>query len=321
MTNLNRRAFLQKTGQGALIAGVLANDVLGAHAAETKPRKMTADLVCGNLGISASQIEAIDLAARHGFESVGVDAGYVASLDKSQVEELKSTLKSKNLVWGAANLPVEFRGDVAHFESSLAKLPTIATGLQRAGVQRVSTWLNPSHNQLTYIQNFHQHAARLRQVAEVLANENIRFGMEYVAPKTLWAGGRYPFIHTLAEMKDLLAEMNAPNAGVVLDSWHWWHAGNTAADILALQGRDVIAVDLNDAPTGVPKDQMPDNRRELPCATGIIDLGAFLSALNEIGYDGPVRAEPFNQTVNHMPKDEACEAAAASIKKAFALIH
>jgi sugar phosphate isomerase/epimerase len=66
---------------------------------------------------------------------------------------------------------------------------------------------------------------------------------------------------------------------------------------------------------------MLDNHRELPCATGLIDLAGFLSALNEIGYDGPVRAEPFNQTVNHMPKDEACEAAAVSIKKAFALIH
>ncbi len=303
-----------------MIAGVLAGDVLDASASETKARKMTADLVCGNLGISASQNEAINLAARHGFESVGVDVGYVASLEASQVEELKSMLKSKTLVWGAANLPVEFRGDDATFESSLAKLPAIAAGLQRGGVQRVSTWLSPSHNQLTFVRNFRQHASRLRRVAAVLADENIRFGMEYVAPKTLWASGRYPFIHTLAEMKDLLAEMNSANAGIVLDSWHWWHAGNTAADILTLQGRDVIAVDLNDAPAGVPKDQMPDNRRELPCATGIIDLGAFLSALNEIGYDGPVRAEPFNQTVNHMPKEDACEAAAVSIKKAFALI-
>jgi sugar phosphate isomerase/epimerase len=58
----------------------------------------------------------------------------------------------------------------------------------------------------------------------------------------------------------------------------------------------------------------------LPCATGVIDVGAFLSALNQIGYDGPVRAEPFNQQVNHMGKEDACEAASASLKRAFALI-
>ena len=52
----------------------------------------------------------------------------------------------------------------------------------------------------------------------------------------------------------------------------------------------------------------------------MIDVGAFLKALNEIGYDGPVRAEPFNQALNRMPKEEACAAAAVALKKAFALI-
>jgi sugar phosphate isomerase/epimerase len=124
----------------------------------------------------------------------------------------------------------------------------------------------------------------------------------------------------MAEMKDLIAEIGTGNVGLVLDSWHWWHAGDTAADILSLKGSDVIAVDLNDAPAGIPKDQQVDNRRELPCVTGVIDLGAFLNALNHIAYDGPVRAEPFNQAVNKMGKDEACEAAATALKKAFALI-
>jgi sugar phosphate isomerase/epimerase len=203
----------------------------------------------------------------------------------------------------------------------MQKLPRMAAGLQRAGVNRVTTWLRPCDDHLTYLQNFRQHASRLRQIAGVLGDGGIRLGLEYVAPKTSWASGRYPFIHTLAEMKDLVAEINVGNIGFVMDSWHWWHAGDTAADMLALQGRDVIAVDLNDAPAGIAKDQQVDNRRELPCATGIIDVEAFLNALNQIGYDGPVRAEPFNQAVNHMTKDEACAAAAAALKKAFALIH
>ena len=98
------------------------------------------------------------------------------------------------------------------------------------------------------------------------------------------------------------------------------HAGDTADDLKALKANEVIAVDLNDAPAGIPKDQQVDGRRELPAATGVIDVGAFLSALNEIGYDGPVRAEPFNQAVNRMTKDEACAAASAALKKAFARI-
>jgi len=281
---------------------------------------MTIDLMCGSIGVSAKQPEAIDLAARHGFESVGVDVGYLASLSETQVRELNATLKEKNLKFGAAGLPVEFRQDQAKFEDSMKGLPAVAAGLQRAGVDRIATWLTPCDGQVTYIKNFRQHAVRLREVAKVLNDHQVRLGLEYVGPKTAWASRRYPFIHTMGEMKDLIAEIGANNVGFLLDSWHWWHAGDTAEDILSLQARDVIAVDLNDAPAGLPKDQQVDNRRELPCSTGVIDVGAFLNALNQIGYDGPVRSEPFNQAVSKMSKDEACAASAAALRKAFALI-
>jgi sugar phosphate isomerase/epimerase len=202
----------------------------------------------------------------------------------------------------------------------LKGLPKFAAGLQRAGVNRATTWLMPCHDTLPYLLNFRQHASRLRQVAQMLKEHDVRLGLEYVGPRTSWVSQRYSFVHSLAEMQDLIAEINTGNVGLVLDSWHWWHAGDTVADLLALKGSEVIAVDLNDAPAAIPKDQQPDGRRELPCATGVIDVGAFLKALNEIGYDGPVRAEPFNQAVNRMPKEEACAVVAVSLKKAFALI-
>jgi sugar phosphate isomerase/epimerase len=82
----------------------------------------------------------------------------------------------------------------------------------------------------------------------------------------------------------------------------------------------VVACDLNDAPAGIDIDQQLDGRRELPAATGVIDLKAFLSALVEIGYDGPIRAEPFNQPLRDMPDEQALAATAAAMKKAFALV-
>jgi sugar phosphate isomerase/epimerase len=91
-------------------------------------------------------------------------------------------------------------------------------------------------------------------------------------------------------------------------------------DLLALKNAQVVSVDLNDAPAGVPIDQQQDGKRELPAATGVIDAAAFLNALNRIGYDGPVRAEPFNKAVNDLDDEPACEAVAKAMKKAFALI-
>ena len=213
--------------------------------------------------------------------------------------------------------PGRSRLSVLKFREGMQALPAFASKLQKAGVQRVTTWLMPTSPELTYRENFRVHAARLRECATILHDHGLRFGMEYVAPKTLWASQRFPFIHTMREMRELIAEMNVPGVGIVLDSWHWYHARDTTADIRALKPADIISVDLNDAPTGVPQDEMPDGKRELPAATGVIDTQGFLAALERIGYDGPVRAEPFNEPVRKMKPEDAVTATAASLKKAF----
>ncbi len=184
----------------------------------------------------------------------------------------------------------------------------------------MNTWISPRHRQLTYVQNFRRHAVRLRQVARVLADHDLSFGLEYVGPKTSWASGGHPFIHTMAETKDLLAEIDVPNVGFVLDSWHWYTAHETVDDLRTLKASQIVAVDLNDAPAGIPIDEQVDSRRELPMATGVIDLAAFLGVLVELGYDGPVRAEPFNKKLNEMPNEEAAATTAKAMRKAFALV-
>lgn len=320
VNRVNRREFLRQSALTVPATAAVMTQLGQLQAADFTKRSMTIDLVCGNLGIAAAQTEAVALAARHGFESVGADASYLASVSQAGLAELKDLMKGSGLVFGAAGLPVEFRQDEQKFAESLKKLPDIAAGLQRAGVNRIATWLTPCDAQLTYLKNFRRHVTRLRPIAKLLKDYNLRLGLEYVSPKTSWTSRRYPFIHTMGEMKDLIAEIDINNVGLVLDSWHWWNAGDSAEDILALKGSEVIAVDLNDAPAGIPKDHQLDNHRELPCATGVIDLGAFLNALNKIGYNGPVRAEPFNQAVNKMSKDEACQAAAAALRTAFAKI-
>jgi hydroxypyruvate isomerase len=313
---LSRRELLRIAGAAGLAA--IAPGV--GLAANGPGRAMTMDLVCGNLGVKADLPTAIALAHHHGFESVAPDAGYLGRLSDSQLSDLSSDLKAKRLTWGAAALPVEFRNDDPAFKAGMAELPAFASALKRAGAARVGTWLRPGHDRLPYLANFRQHARRLREVAAVLGDHGLRLGLEYVGPRTLWTSARYPFIHTLAEMRELIAEIGRNDVGVVLDSWHWYTAGETVEDLRSLTNRDVVACDLNDAPRSVPVDQQRDGVRELPCATGVIDLRGFLRALAAIGYDGPVRAEPFNATVRTLPAEAAVEATARAMKQAFALM-
>jgi hypothetical protein len=81
------------------------------------------------------------------------------------------------------------------------------------------------------------------------------------------------------------------------------------------------ACDLNDTPAGIPIDEQKDNTRDLPCATGFIDLKAFLGALVMIGYDGPVRAEPFNADLRRLSAEEAVDQTAKAMKRAIEIVH
>lgn len=282
---------------------------------------MTIALTPGSIGVSVkSQEELNALAARHGFESVEPRGEELASMSPAKLAAVQADLAAKRLTWASAGLPVDFRKDDRAFREGLAKLPRIAAGLRAAGAGRVSTYLMPSHDELTYRKNFAQHASRLREVAGVLKDHGLRLGLEYVGTQLLLVRGRYPFLHTLAEARELIAEIGTGNVGLVLDTWHWWTAGDTEADLRALKNSDVVSVDLNDAPKDIPKPQQKDNERELPVATGVIDTAAFLRALVAIGYDGPVRPEPFNKALNALDNDAACAAASAALHKAMSLV-
>jgi sugar phosphate isomerase/epimerase len=301
-------------------AGAAGFDGFPGFALLGRSHGMSIHLSCGALGIKASQTEAIDYAARYGFDVVDADGRYLGDLAQPDLARLLDSMKAKNVGWAMAGFPTEFRKDDAAFAESVKALPAYAAGLEKAGVKRVTTWISPNSGDLTYLANLKTHARRLREAAGILKDRGIRFGLEYVGPKTSWSTKRFPFVHSMAEMKELMAEIDRPNVGFVLDSWHWYTAGETKKDLLTLRPEQVVSVDLNDAPAGIPVDQQMDGKRELPAATGVIDAAGFLGGLQAIGYDGPVRAEPFNDVVRKMAPAEALAATKAAIDKAFAMV-
>lgn len=121
-TPVSRRTFLQAAGAAAL-SGL-------ARAGQPASRKMTIDLVCGNIGVKADLPTAVALAHRHGFESLAPDANHLAAMPDGRLAEFLADLKAKGLTWGAAGLPVDFRGEEEGFRAGMAKLPEFAAALQ-----------------------------------------------------------------------------------------------------------------------------------------------------------------------------------------------
>ena len=319
---MNRRILLKRSL--ATAATLLTTPAWSlARSTETNRRgepKYQMDLCGGRVGIDANQDGLIELASKNGFNAVEPLVWELKSKTPEQVAALKSKLAEKKLVWSAANLPVEFRQSDKKFKEDLAALPDFAKGLQNAGVTRIGTWIMPCHESLTYRANFRLHSTRLNEAAKILKDHGLRLGLEYVGTKSLWTQKRYPFMHTMKETSELIAVIGLDNVGFILDSWHWTMAGESVDDIKSLKNEQIVACDLNDAPAGIEQDQQNDTTRELPMATGVIDVKAFLNALVASGYDGPIRAEPFSKSLNEMDNEAAAAATGEAMKKAFASV-
>ncbi len=285
-----------------------------------KKRVFRMALVPSALGIALSQQETIQAAVRFGFEAVEPQPDYLSQLADEEMQRLREQLHAAGLTWSSAGLPVDFRGEEERFLQGLRQLPSYAQLLARAGIDRVGTYIRPTHHELTYLENFRLHVRRFRAMAEVLSSYGVRLSVEYVAPKRSWSAGRFPFIHTLKELRELVAEVGHPAMGYTLDSWHWYTAEESIDDILSLPGKDVLIVHLNDAPAGIPVHEQVDSVRELPLATGVIDMRGFLSALVQIGFEGPAFVEPFKPELRRLPVEQALALVAESVKKCKALV-
>jgi sugar phosphate isomerase/epimerase len=79
----------------------------------------------------------------------------------------------------------------------------------------------------------------------------------------------------------------------------------------------IVLVHINDAPLGLERDQLVDNKRGLPGTTGVLPLKDFMAALQEIGYCGPVEAEPFDDTLKELPEEERLQLVADSMRLAM----
>ena len=161
-------------------------------------------------------------------------------------------------------------------------------------------------------------------MAARLSAHGIRLGLEFIGPLTLRQEARHPFIHTMEEMLGL-ADAVARHAGVdlsmvglLLDAFHWWTSGDAESRVLEEASADrIVYVHVNDGRAGRTRDEQLDQERALPCATGLIDAGRFMTCLRAMGYDGPVTAEPFLAELADLPVDEAVRRTSAAMRELF----
>jgi sugar phosphate isomerase/epimerase len=94
---------------------------------------------------------------------------------------------------------------------------------------------------------------------------------------------------------DIVRLADRPNGGLTIDTWHCARAGTTPAQLRALPGARVLALQVNDGPAQAEADLIDEtmHRRLLP-GSGAFDLIGYLGALRDIGASVPVGVEVFS---------------------------
>jgi sugar phosphate isomerase/epimerase len=259
------------------------------------------------IGIRIDLLSAIALAARGGWQGLDLPIVEAAQLAAERSpEDVAAFFAEAGLRPGGWGLPLNWR--VRYDKTALAALAEQAALARRLGCARATTWVPPASDELPFRENFDYHVAQLQPIASVLADNGVQLGLEFVGPRTMREGHRYGFISSLDATLGL-AQAVGPNVGLLLDSYHWYTALGTLADIRALRAEDIVYVHIGDAPPGVALEEQLDLVRRLPGATGVIDLPGFLIAVKEAGYDGPVTPEPMEQRLAELLPDEASRTA------------
>ena len=242
--------------------------------------------------------EFASLAAKVGYPGVDVDLAAAMKAGLPATNNLLDDLKIKP---AAVNFPVEFRKDDGAFRQDLEKLGDAASFSAAIGCPRMITWIMPS-SKTPKAELRALYLKRFRACADVLARSHVRLGLEFLGPLHLRQMEPHEFIWRMPEMLAFARECGS-NVGLLLDVWHWYHAGATTADIVKAGKDGIVHVHFSDAPK-LPPDQIRDNERLMP-GEGVIDLNSFLMALHEIGYQDALSVEVFGRHLKDMTPEEA----------------
>jgi sugar phosphate isomerase/epimerase len=268
-------------------------------------------------GASLPLPELVALCARHGFRGVEISASGVQSLGLEAARDLFTT---NGVAPVSLGLPVEWRKDEDTFRADLEKLPAQAALVAGLGVTRSHTWVLPDGG-LPLNEYVETSLRRFTEIGRVYADHGLRLGLEFLGPQQFRNNPDNVWFYDIAGGLQVADEVNerlgSTTFGLLVDCWHWYAGGGTIMDLAACPVEQIVHVHINDAPQGVALPDLVDNVRELPGATGEIDVTGFLTTIEALGYDGGVAVETFSAALNALPADESARQASEAVQKVF----
>ena len=144
-------------------------------------------------------------------------------------------------------------------------------------------------------------------LAERAEPHGIAIGLEFLGLRTFRLDEPHAFINNVPDTITMLRETGRPNVGLILDSFHYFTSGGDLGQIRSLRAEDIVHLHVNDAPHADVM-SLEDTDRVLP-GRGVIDLVGWFQAIAEIGYDGYVAIEIFDEAFRSQDREVAVDIA------------
>jgi sugar phosphate isomerase/epimerase len=254
------------------------------------------------------------LAARTGYGGVDVNLNGAKA---AGVPATVALLKDLQLVPTVAGLPVRLSGEDSAYKQDLEHLDDASSFLKDIGCTRMMAVLPPA-SALPKAEFRKIIKDRLVAIAGILTRFQVVLGIEFLGPLHFRTRQPHEFIWRMDETVQLAQECG-PNVGIILDAWHWYHAGATGADIIAAGASRIVHVHVADAKRQ-PPEEVRDNQRLLP-GEGVIDLVTFFRSLRQVGYAAGVSPEPIGRIPAEMSAEDGArlglESTLAVMKRAL----
>jgi 2-keto-myo-inositol isomerase len=166
-----------------------------------------------------------------------------------------------------------------------SRLPEFERNFEMAQALRVPRYVLFSSVADRVTQDDYQAAVeRFARIAELAARYKVRIALEFIARSSLFG--------SLLSSLRLLREAAQPNAGICLDTFHFFVGVSKFEDLLELRPGEVEHVHFHDVPRSIPREILVDANR-VPPGQGVIPLKKITAALHRIGYRGNLSTELF----------------------------
>ena len=250
-----------------------------------------------------SFVERCEAAAAAGFSGIGLHSDDLPRTIAAGVDvpEMRAVLRNN----GLALVEIEFlagwafrSGRSGGISPSLAGIEAVADAL---GGRQVSAGEFSGDVPLDTEEALESAAKALRANADRLAVKGLLVALESFP----WSA-----LANTGIAIDLLRRADAPNAGLLIDVWHFYNGGGHPDQLADLPTAGIAGFQLNDGPLVHENFQRHARaERQLP-AEGELDVVTLIQAVHRAGFTGPYCVESNTPEFRNLPVAEAARLAA-----------